>query len=122
MAEHNELGNAGELIAKKHLELNHYQIKERNWHVGKLEIDIIAEKDGILVIVEVKTRSTNIFEHPQEAITLAKIKKLVLATQEYIFSTNWQGETRFDVIAIIPTGANKYKIEHIIDAFLAPVN
>lgn len=120
MALHNELGNEGELRAQAYLRERGYNIKHVNWTFGKLELDIVAEKDSMLIVVEVKTRSTDTFEHPQEAITPRKIKNIVNATEEYIIRQNWDGETRFDVISVIPQGQN-FKIEHIEDAFLAPL-
>lgn len=121
MAEHNELGNEGELRAQAYLRDKGYVIKHTNWVTGKLELDIVAEKDGMLIVVEVKTRSTETFEHPAEAITLRKIRNIINATHNYIFQFDWQGETRFDVISAIPHGQD-FRIEHIEDAFLPPVN
>ena len=120
MAEHNDLGNIGEERAQAFLRNKGYKIRETNWVAGKLELDIVAEKDEMLVIVEVKTRSTGFFEHPKEAITPRKIKNLVNAAHAYIMKNNWQGETRFDVISVIPKGQN-FSIEHIEDAFLPPI-
>jgi putative endonuclease len=127
MAEHNELGNVGEERAQAYLRSKGYKIRHCNWHnltpsgkEGKLELDIVAEKDGILIVVEVKTRSTDTFEHPQEAITKRKISNIVNATHEYIFQFDWQGETRFDVISVIPHGQD-FRIDHIEDAFLSPL-
>ena len=120
MAEHNDLGNLGEKRAQDYLISKGFQIRECNWFFGKLELDIIAEKDDWLVIVEVKTRSTETFEHPEEAITIKKIRNIVRATHEYIFMTDWKGETRFDVISVIPHGLS-FTIEHIEDAFLSPL-
>lgn len=121
MAEHNELGNEGEIRAQNYLKNKGYDILHCNWKVRKLELDIVAKKEDWLVIVEVKTRSTETFEHPEEAITLRKIKNIVNAAHEYIHEHNWQGSTRFDVIAVIPHG-QEFHIEHIEDAFLPPVN
>lgn len=121
MAEHNELGDLGEKRAQDYLSTNGFHILNCNWQCGKLELDIVAEKDGWLVIVEVKTRSTETFEHPEEAINLRKIRNIVNATHEYIIQSDWQGETRFDVITVIPHGES-FSIEHIQDAFLSPVN
>lgn len=121
MADHNDLGNLGEERAQAFLRQKGYDIKETNWVTGKLEIDIIALKDNTLVIVEVKTRSTEFFEHPKEAITYRKIKNLVNAAHNYIMKTNWMGETRFDVISVIPHG-QQFVIEHIENAFIPPVN
>lgn len=127
MAEHNELGNEGEIRAQNYLIKQGYTLRHTNWHnltptgmTGKLELDIVAEKDGCLVVVEVKTRSTATFEHPKDAITLRKIRHLVNAAHEYIMQFDWQGETRFDVISVIPFGQD-FRIEHIEDAFLAPL-
>ncbi|MFV0391695.1 MAG: YraN family protein [Paludibacteraceae bacterium] len=120
MANHNTLGEIGEQRAQAYLREKGFSIKHSNWFAGKYELDIVAEKDGWLVVVEVKTRSTDTFEHPQEAITPRKIKNIVSATQEYILQFDWQGETRFDVISVIPLGQS-YRIEHIEDAFLPPL-
>jgi putative endonuclease len=121
MAEHNELGNLGEKRAQDYLISNGFNIRHCNWQCGKLELDVVAEKDGLLVIVEVKTRSTETFEHPSDAITNKKIRNIVNAAHEYIFQFDWQGETRFDIVSVIPHG-QEFIIEHIEDAFLSPVN
>jgi len=121
MAEHNELGDIGEERAQAYLRSKGYYILHTNWQCGKLELDIVAQKDDWLVVVEVKTRSTETFEHPQEAITPRKIRNIVSAAHEYILKFDWHGETRFDVISVIPRGQN-FEIEHIEDAFLSPVN
>jgi len=121
MANHNKLGQRGEELARTYLISKGYTIRHTNYRVGKLELDIVAEKDGWLIIVEVRTRSTDTFIAPEETIDLRKIKNLVNAAGGYIRSHNWQGETRFDIITIIPSGA-KHNIDHIVDAFLPPVN
>ena len=121
MADHNDLGNVGELKAQEFITAKGYKIKHTNWKAGKLEIDIVAEFEDWLVIVEVKTRSTDYFEHPEEAITMRKIRNLVNAADAYIRTFDWQGETRFDVISVIPEGQH-FRIDHIEDAFLPPLN
>ncbi|MEI8085715.1 MAG: YraN family protein [Paludibacter sp.] len=121
MADHNDLGNLGEERAQEYLRSKGYKILQTNWRCGKLELDIIAENDDWLVIVEVKTRSTETFEHPEEAINMKKIRNMVNATHNYITQTDWNGNTRFDVISVIPHG-NEFYIDHIEDAFLSPVN
>jgi len=121
MAKHNELGKAGEIRAREFLVAEGYKIRSTNYKAGKLEIDIIAEKDDWLVIVEVRTRSTDTFLAPEESIGLQKIKNLVNAAGSYIKRYNWMGETRFDIISVMPD-ENDYKIEHIENAFLPPVN
>ncbi|MFA9370655.1 MAG: YraN family protein [Labilibaculum antarcticum] len=121
MAEHNDLGKLGEDVAAKHLLEKGYKILDRNWIYQKKELDIVALKDDVLVVVEVKSRSTDYFEHPADAITLSKIKHLVNATQGYVDSKEIEQEVRFDVISVIKRDS-KFVIEHIEDAFSAPVD
>lgn len=121
MAQHNDLGKEGEQAATNYLVKQGYIIRHRNWFFEKLELDIVAEKDGWLVVVEVKSRSTETFEHPADAVTPAKIRRIVLATDAYIRQYEIDMPTRFDVIAALPT-RNGYRIDHIEDAFLSPVN
>lgn len=121
MADHNEFGRIGEDIAAKFLLEKGYKILERNWIYQKKELDIIATIGEELVIVEVKSRSTEFFEHPSDAITLSKIKFLVRATQAYVDLREIKQDVRFDVISVIKNGDN-FKVEHIEDAFIAPVD
>ena len=116
MAEHNELGKLGEELAVEFLQKNGYDILETNWVFQKAEIDIIAQKENILAIVEVKTRSSIDFGLPQDFVKPKKIQLLVKAVNEYVISNDLDVEVRFDIIAVYKEGKN-YKIEHIEDAF-----
>lgn len=116
MAEHNELGKLGEELAVDYLQKEGYEILETNWVFQKAEIDIIAKKDGIVAVIEVKTRSSIEFGLPQDFVKPKKIQLLVKAINEYIISNNLDSEVRFDIISIYKEGKN-FKIEHLIDAF-----
>lgn len=116
MAAHNELGKIGEQLAFDYLIQKGYEIKERNWRYQKAEVDIIALKDGVLAIVEVKTRSTDFFGDPKAFINKKKINLLVFAIDKYVRSKGLSIEVRFDVIGIIRDG-NQTRLEHIEDAF-----
>ena len=116
MAEHNELGKFGEELALEFLQKNSYDILETNWTFQKAEIDIIAQKENILAVVEVKTRSSIEFGLPQDFVKPKKIQLLVKAVNEYIISNDLDVEVRFDIIAIYKEDKT-YKIEHIEDAF-----
>jgi putative endonuclease len=116
MAEHNDLGKFGEELAVDFLQKNGYEILETNWTFQKAEIDIIAQKENILAIVEVKTRSSIEFGLPQDFVKPKKIQLLVKAVNEYVISNDLDVEVRFDVIAIYKEG-KEYKIDHIEDAF-----
>ena len=76
MAEHNDLGKLGEELAVDFLEKNGYEILETNWVFDKAEIDVIAQKNGILAVVEVKTRSSIEFGLPQDFVKPKKIQLL----------------------------------------------
>ncbi|HPB84429.1 MAG: YraN family protein [Paludibacteraceae bacterium] len=121
MAKHNDLGKAGEKAARQFLRRKGYTIRDYNWISGKKELDIVAETDQYLVIVEVKSRSTEHFEHPKDAITNTKIRHIVEAAHDYILKYDIEKDVRFDFISALPKNGT-FEIEHIEDAFLAPVN
>jgi putative endonuclease len=116
MAEHNELGKFGEELAVAFLQQNGYEILETNWTFQKAEIDIIAQKENILAVVEVKTRSSIEFGLPQDFVKPKKIQLLVKAINEYVISNDLDVEVRFDIIAIYKED-KEYKLEHIEEAF-----
>ena len=116
MAEHNDLGKLGEELAADFLQQNGYEILETNWVFQKAEIDIIAQKENVLAVVEVKTRSSIEFGLPQDFVKPKKIQLLVKAVNEYVISNDLEVEVRFDIIAISKED-NDFKIEHIEDAF-----
>ncbi len=116
MAEHNDLGKLGEELAVEYLQKNDYEILETNYVFLKAEIDIIAKKDNILAVVEVKTRSTLDFGLPQDFVKPKKIQLLVKAVNEYVIANDLDVDVRFDIIAVHREG-KKFNIEHLEDAF-----
>ncbi|WP_413999663.1 YraN family protein [Flavobacterium sp. W1B] len=116
MAEHNELGKLGEELAVEFLQKNGYTILETNWTFQKAEIDILAKKDTILAVVEVKTRSSLDFGLPQDFVKPKKIQLLVKAVDAYVNEKELEINVRFDIIAIHKEGKS-FVIEHLIDAF-----
>jgi putative endonuclease len=116
MAEHNELGKFGEELAVAFLQQNGYEILETNWTFQKAEIDIIAQKENTLAVVEVKTRSSIEFGLPQDFVKPKKIQLLVKAVNEYVISNDLDVEVRFDIVSIYKEG-KEYKLEHIEEAF-----
>jgi putative endonuclease len=116
MAEHNELGKFGEELAVEFLQQNGYDILETNWIFQKAEIDVIAQKDSTLAVIEVKTRSSIAFGLPQDFVKPKKIQLLVKVVNEFIVSNDLDVDVRFDIIAIYKED-NTYKIEHFEDAF-----
>jgi len=120
MAEHNDLGKRGEDTATCYLQKEGYTIISRNWLYEKYEIDIIARNEEFIVFVEVKTRSSAYWGNPEEAVSRGKIKRIVEAADFYMKENDIGLPARFDVIAAIWNGRS-FEIEHIDDAFLAPV-
>ena len=116
MASHNELGEKGEQLAVDFLVENNYDIIERNYRFDKAEVDIIAQKEDVLAIIEVKTRSTTGFGNPQDFVKPKQIQRLVKAVDQYVTSNGLEVEVRFDIIAIVKQN-NQFKIEHLENAF-----
>ena len=85
---HNELGKWGEHYAADYLEREGYEVLERNWFFAKAEIDIIAQKENELIIVEVKTRNSDFFGNPQDFVTPSKIKLFFKYANGYIISND----------------------------------
>ncbi len=117
MAAHNELGKKGEELAISFLKNKGYTILEKNYRYQKAEVDIIAKKNNVLSVVEVKTRSTDYFGNPQDFINPKKIKLLVTAIDNYVIEKDIDIEVQFDIIAILKKN-DKIVIQHIEDAFL----
>ena len=120
MAEHNDLGKKGEDLAVEYLLQNDYKILDRNWTFQKAEIDIIAAKENILAVIEVKTRSSVDFGLPQDFVKPKKIQLLIKAVNAYIIDREKDFEDnldiRFDIIAIHKS-EESFAIEHLTDAF-----
>ncbi|GAA5091659.1 YraN family protein [Chryseobacterium ginsengisoli] len=119
MADHNDFGKKAEDLAVEYLQKNGYKILVRNFRFQKSEIDIVAEKDNLIIVIEVKARSTDAFMLPQEAVTKTKIRLIVSATNHYLEEFNKNQEVRFDIISVLPDEKKNLIIEHITDAFEA---
>ena len=116
MAEHNELGKLGEEMAVEFLQKAGYAIIATNWTFQKAEVDIIAQKENTLAIIEVKTRTSLEFGLPQDFVKPKKIQLLTKAVDAYVNERDLDIEVRFDIIAIHKEGKS-FVIEHLIDAF-----
>ena len=120
MIEPHELGKIGEDLAAEYLINQGYQILERNWRSGHKEIDIIALKDDILAVVEVKTRTSEDYGDPDLAVGTMKEQMLVWAADSYVRYKNLDVDVRFDIISVI-LNEREQRLEHIEDAFIAEV-
>jgi putative endonuclease len=114
-----ETGDTAEHIAQGYLLKNGYKILDTNWRIGHLELDIVARQDDELVIVEVKSRLGEPFEHPTDALSEKKMKKIITAAEAWIQFHTWDKDTRFDLILVTILGNNDYELEHYDNAFNA---
>lgn len=106
-----DFGNMGEDLACEYLLKNGYQILERNKHFSKLcEIDIIAKFKNTIVFVEVKTRKTNSFGTPLEAITKTKYHNIKTGVLSYLQENKIK---KYQIDAIGITLKPELKIEHL---------
>ncbi len=120
MQKNQKIGKEGENIAVKHLLSRGYKVLERNWRFKNKEIDIIAERDKTIVIVEVKTRSSDFYGQPYVSVNYEKQKFLISAANNYIDLNSLEKEIRFDIISIVIS--KNISIEHIENAFYPIVN
>ncbi len=115
-------GREGEKAAARYLEKAGYKILAVNFGARGGEADIIAEKDGLVHAVEVKSRSNRAFGSPEEAVTPLKTRRLMRAAYSYCRSRNISlSKLRLDVIAIEPDSSGALAIRHHQNA-LSPVN
>ena len=95
-----DTGNKGENVAADYLINKGYTLLHRNWRHKQREVDIIATQKNVLHFVEVKTRSSTAFGHPEESISQYKMNALKKAAEAYLLLyPEWQ-QIQFDVIAI----------------------
>ena len=116
MGKHNEFGRLGEQLAADFLLKKGYRIKYRNYRYLKAEIDILAQKQDVLAVVEVKSRSSDHIQEIAETVSKKKIDLLVSAADHYVDTNNLDVEVRFDIITVLKKG-KEYAIEHLEDAF-----
>ncbi len=114
--ESQNFGKLGEKEAELYLKEKGFEIVERNWRFKKLEVDLIAKDNKELVFIEVKARGTDYFGDPESFVSKKKQKNLIAAANNYIAETNFNGETRFDVVAILQNN-DKILVNHIQNAF-----
>lgn len=108
-----ELGNIGEQTAVKYLEKNRYKILTRNFYCRQGEIDIIAVDGKEIVFIEVKTRSSNIFGRPSEAVNYYKRMHIYKSAKYFLYRHNLLNQfVRFDVIEVF-IDKKRFNINHI---------
>lgn len=110
-------GRKGEDIAAQFLQNQGFLVLERNWRVGRWEIDIIASRRNILHFVEVKTRSGLRFGYPEESITRLKMKHLRLAAAAFQYRNPQWKYIQFDALSILLQGESILEIQFFEDIY-----
>lgn len=113
-----QIGKRGEQIAVEYLQALGCQILETNWRFSRAEVDIIASHSGILLFVEVKSRSYTTFGEPEAFVTPYKERLYFDASNAYMEQINYDGEIRFDIISIV-FGKQTHQVKYFKDAFFA---
>jgi putative endonuclease len=111
-------GDAAEERACRHLDRSGFTIVERNFRTKGGEIDIVARQGDVLVFIEVRSREVPGFGTPEESVTPAKRRRIVVAARHYLSNvppSSWR-EARFDVIAI-EGGGDAAVLRHYPSAF-----
>jgi len=111
-------GSQGENIAVSFLEDQGYTLLDRNYRQRFGEIDIVAEERGVLVFIEVKTRRSDRYGNPFEAVDVRKQRKLSRMAQEYISRNKMEHRAaRFDVVAVRLNQGSFPEVELVRNAF-----
>lgn len=114
MSDKIKTGSKGENMAAEFLKEKGFEIVARNYRYKRSEIDLIVKRENWLLFIEVKTRSSSEFGEPEEFVDDFKARMIFEAAEEYIFSNDWKGHIRFDVVSV-KLGAVP-EIEHFEDA------
>lgn len=118
MADKDQRGRAGEARAERHLIASGYRVLDRNWRCPQGEIDLVAARGCALVIVEVKTRRTELFGHPFAAIDgrkRARLWRLAAAWMREHPEHARGREVRLDAIGIVGDDPDTARLEHLED-------
>ena len=112
------LGARGEQLAAKHLERQGYRIHGRNVRAGGVEIDLVAERRGVVVFVEVKTRRSRRHGSPEAAVDARKQARLVKGASAWLHERRRRfRHVRFDVITCEPDPDSGWRLTHWQNAF-----
>jgi putative endonuclease len=100
VAKHLQTGKKGEDLAAVWLAEQGFELIHRNWKHSYFELDVIAVKEEILHFIEVKTRTTDSYGHPEEGVTAKKLERLMNAGEEFLHQyPNWK-RIQYDILSI----------------------
>ncbi len=112
------LGMRGERAAARHLKRNNYRILIRNYRCPAGEIDLICSEGDTIVFVEVKTRTSDRAEDPQQALRATQWRRIVNAARYFLMQKSAQDRPcRFDLVTVLWPACGSPRIEHFADAY-----
>ena len=112
------LGAEGEAHAAAHLEARGYRLLGRNVRAGGVEIDLVAERGGILIFVEVKTRLSRWHGLPEESVDARKRSRLVRGAAAWLANARQRtNSVRFDVVCCERASDGSWVVRHLEGAF-----
>ena len=111
------LGQYGEQLACRYLAANGFTILDRNWRCARGELDVVARDVDAIVVCEVKTRTTERFGAPFEAVTrrkLARLRRLAMLWLDAQHDLERAGlSVRIDVVSILKPVDGRARITHL---------
>ncbi len=108
------LGRYGEDLAARHLQDDGFVVLERNWRCDEGEVDVLARDGNVLVVCEVKTRSSLAYGSPFEAVTQRKLHRLERLGMRWMRERSVRPQSmRVDVISVLRPSSGRCVIEHV---------
>ncbi|OQP52034.1 hypothetical protein A4H97_25810 [Niastella yeongjuensis] len=98
--QHHDTGKKGEDMAVDYLQQLNFTILDRNWRYARFEIDVIAHKEQVLHIIEVKTRTNLLFGHPEESVSRKKINNMINSANAYMRKNPQWRQVQFNILSI----------------------
>ncbi|MFC7275169.1 YraN family protein [Paractinoplanes rhizophilus] len=116
--ERQAVGAYGERVAARYLQEAGLVVLHRNWRCPDGELDLVLRDGDVLVFCEVKTRRTDLFGTPAEAVTRDKVRKLRHLASRWLQETGLHARSvRFDVVEVLPQPRGEAEVMHLPSAF-----
>ncbi|WP_243017904.1 MULTISPECIES: YraN family protein [Candidatus Cardinium] len=110
-------GQYAEEVAADYLVKKGFKVLAQNFRYKRFEIDLIVQKETLIVFVEVKARKNTLFGNPESFVNQKKIRSLRLAAAHYLRIQNSQQPIRFDIVAVLGSQHQVVEIMHLEDGF-----
>jgi putative endonuclease len=118
MSRHLEIGRTGEDLAADWLVRHGFAVLHRNWRHGRYEVDCIAGRDNVLHFVEVKTRRSSTYGHPEESVSRKKLEHMLQGASAWLYQWPIYRRVQYDVLAITLAPGHAPDIRLFEDVYL----